>query len=69
MMSELPPRVSAGARLAIASCSACSDEKARDVFGRHEPAPKVHQINSGSCGKLLKVNAGEVAERLNAAVC
>jgi hypothetical protein len=32
-------------------------------------ARRVHRINEGSCGKLLKTNAGEVAERLKAAVC
>jgi hypothetical protein len=31
--------------------------------------PFGHQIITGSCGKLLKPNRGEVAERLNAAVC
>jgi hypothetical protein len=32
-------------------------------------APTVHQINQGGCAKLLKARRGEVAERLNAAVC
>jgi hypothetical protein len=32
-------------------------------------APTVHQINKGRCAKLLKACRGEVAERLNAAVC
>jgi hypothetical protein len=32
-------------------------------------APTVHQINWGRCAKLLKARRGEVAERLNAAVC
>jgi hypothetical protein len=31
-------------------------------------ATTVHQINQGGCAKLLKAR-GEVAERLNAAVC
>ena len=31
--------------------------------------PFGHQIIAGRCGKLFKVNAGEVAERLKAAVC
>jgi hypothetical protein len=30
---------------------------------------RVHQINWGRCAKLLKSGRGEVAERLNAAVC
>jgi hypothetical protein len=34
-----------------------------------QSAPRVRQIQSGSCGKLWKSNAGEVAERLKAAVC
>jgi len=32
-------------------------------------ATTVHQINQGRCAKLLKARRGEVAERLNAAVC
>jgi integrase len=35
----------------------------------NQSAPRVHQIQQGSCGKLLKARRGEVAERLNAAVC
>ena len=30
---------------------------------------RVHRVNESSCGKLLKAFAGEVAERLKAAVC
>ena len=32
-------------------------------------APKAYQENPENCAKLLKANAGEVAEWLNAAVC
>jgi integrase len=43
------------------------DGNPMDAIG--QSAPKVHQINLGSSAKLLKPNAGEVAERLKAAVC
>jgi len=38
-----------------------------DSFG--QSAAAVQQADSGNCGKLLKAFAGEVAERLKAAVC
>jgi uncharacterized membrane protein YhiD involved in acid resistance len=34
-----------------------------------QSTPRVHDVNYGSCDKLLKANTGEVAERLKAAVC
>ena len=50
--------------------SACGDEEDGDDFGRHETLCTNCAPNKlGQCGKLLKVNAGEVAERLKAAVC
>ena len=36
---------------------------------RSYSAPKAYQANSENCAKLLKTHRGEVAERLNAAVC
>ena len=46
----------------------------KDLFSRRArfrsySAPKTHQGNFRICAKLLKANRGEVAERLNAAVC
>ena len=45
-------------------------EEPRDNIGHAEPAFSNSSPGKlGDCGKLLKVNAGEVAERLKAAVC
>jgi hypothetical protein len=41
----------------------------REAHFRSYSAPKAHQANFENCAKLLKPNRGEVAERLNAAVC
>ena len=47
-----------------------SDEEARGYGRLGEPECTESSPNlEGRCGKMLKVNAGEVAERLKAAVC
>ena len=54
----------------VRSCSTCRDEEVRGELGCREPeCTEVYRINSSSCGKLLKANTGEVAERLKPAVC
>ena len=50
--------------------SARGNEEDGDDFGWCEgPCTNCAPNKLGQCGKLLKVNAGEVAERLKAAVC